>query len=75
MFCQVQVSKILDKESIKDRVIETFKDFVANQINAHLAPEGYLTNNDLNNIIERFNNGLLKKKKLNMTVKIYYLLR
>ena len=59
-------NEILDKESIKDRVIETFKDFVANQINAHLAPEGYLTNNDLNNIIERFNNGLLKKKKLNM---------
>ena len=59
-------NEILDKESIKDRVIETFKDFVANQINAHLAPEGYLTNNDLNNIIERFNNGLLKKKKLNI---------
>ncbi len=59
-------NEILDKESIKDRVIETFKDFVANQINVHLAPEGYLTNNDLNNIIERFNNGLLKKKKLNI---------
>ena len=59
-------NEILDKESIKDRVIETFKDFVTNQINAHLAPEGYLTNNDLNNIIERFNNGLLKKKKLNI---------
>ena len=59
-------NEILDKESIKDRVIETFKDFVANQINAHLAPEGYLTNNDLNNIVERFNNGLLKKKKLNI---------
>ena len=57
-------NEILDKDSIKDRVIETFKDFVANQINVHLAPEGYLTDNDLNNIIERFNNGLLKKKKL-----------
>ena len=59
-------NEILDKESIKDRVIETFKDFVANQINIHLAPEGYLTDNDLNNIVERFNNGLLKKKKLNI---------
>ena len=57
-------NEILDKESIKDRVLDTFKTFVDNQINIHLAPEGYLTDNDINNIVEIFNNGLLKKTKL-----------
>lgn len=57
-------NEILDKESIRDRVLETFKTFVQNQIDAHLAPEGYLTENDINNIIEQFNAHLLKRKKL-----------
>ena len=57
-------NEILDKESIRDRVLETFKTFVQNQIDAHLAPEGYLTENDINNIIEQFNARLLKRKKL-----------
>ncbi len=57
-------NEILDQESIRDRVLETFKSFVANQINSHLAPEGVLTQNDINNIIETFNSHLLKKRKL-----------
>ncbi len=57
-------NEILDQESIRDRVLETFKSFVTNQINSHLAPEGVLTQNDINNIIETFNSHLLKKKKL-----------
>ena len=57
-------NEILDKESIRDRVLETFKTFVQNQIDVHLAPEGYLTENDINNIIEQFNAHLLKRKKL-----------
>ncbi len=57
-------NEILDQESIRDRVLETFKSFVSNQINSHLAPEGVLTQNDINNIIETFNSHLLKKKKL-----------
>ena len=59
-------NEILDKESIKDRVLETFKSFVNDQIQMHLPPEGYLTDNDLNNIIELFNARYLKKKKLNI---------
>ena len=57
-------NEILDQESIKDRVLDTFKTFVENQVNAHLAPEGYLTDNDVDNIMERFNANLLKRKKL-----------
>ena len=49
-------NEILDKDSIRDRVLETFKDYVKNQINSHLEPEGYLTENDINNIMEHFKN-------------------
>ncbi len=56
-------NEILDQESIRDRVLETFKEFVNNQINSHLT-ENVLTENDINNIIEQFNSNLLKKKKL-----------
>ncbi len=57
-------NEILDKDSIRDRVLETFKNFAKNQIEIHLPPEGYLTDNDINNIIEQFNANLLKRKKL-----------
>ena len=58
-------NEILDKESIRDRVLETFKEFVRNQIMSHIEPEGYLTDNDIDNIIEQFNAHLLKRRKLN----------
>ena len=58
-------NEILDKESIRDRVLETFKTFVKNIIDAHLEPEGHLTDNDIDNIIEQFNAHLLKRRKLN----------
>ena len=57
-------NEILDKESIRDRVLETFRTFVHNQIYSHIAPEGYLTDNDINNIMEQFNAHLLKRRKL-----------
>ena len=57
-------NEILDQDSIRDRVLETFKDFVANQVNSHIEPEGYLTANDIDNIMEQFNAHLLKRKKL-----------
>ena len=57
-------NEILDQDSIRDRVLETFKDFVTNQVNSHIEPEGYLTANDIDNIMEQFNAHLLKRKKL-----------
>ena len=57
-------NEILDQDSIRDRVLETFKDFVSNQVNSHIEPEGYLTDNDIDNIMEQFNAHLLKRKKL-----------
>ena len=60
-------NEILDQDSIRDRVLETFKTFVENQINSHLAPEGFLTDNDIDNIMEIFNSHLLKKNKLRVS--------
>ena len=56
-------NEILDQDSIRDRVLETFKDFVNYQIKSHLT-ENVLTENDINNIMEQFNSHLLKRKKL-----------
>jgi preprotein translocase subunit SecA len=57
-------NEILDKDSIRDRVLDTFNTFVKNQVESHIEPEGVLTDNDLDNIMEQFNAHLLKKKKL-----------
>lgn len=57
-------NEILDKDSIRDRVLDTFKVFVSDRVKAHLEPEGYLNDNDIDNIIEQFNAHLLKRKKL-----------
>ncbi len=60
-------NEILDQDSIRDRVLDTFKEYVSNTVNSHLAPENYLTENDLNNIIEHYNAHLLKSKKLKLS--------
>ena len=57
-------NEILDKDSIRDRILGTFKDYVNNEVMSHMPPENMLTENDLDNIIEHFNAHLLKTKKL-----------
>ena len=57
-------NEILDKDSIRDRVLETFKTFVNTQVESHIEPEGKLVENDIDNIIEQFNAHILKRKKL-----------
>ena len=57
-------NEILDKESIRDRILSIFKDFVIDEVNAHFPPEDALTHNDIVNICEYFNANLLKKEKL-----------
>jgi len=57
-------NEILDKDSIRDRILTIFKDFVVDEINLHFPPEDDLTHNDIVNICEYFNANLLKSKKL-----------
>ena len=57
-------NEILDKDSIRDRVLAIFKDFVIDEVNLHFPPEDTLTHNDIVNMCEYFNANLLKKEKL-----------
>lgn len=59
-------NEILDQDSIGDRVLTTFKDYVTHQVESHLPPENELTNNDLDNICEHFNSNILKVKKISI---------
>ncbi|MCI6349914.1 MAG: preprotein translocase subunit SecA [Tenericutes bacterium] len=57
-------NEILDKDSIRDRILTIFKDYVVETVNAHFVPENVLTHNDIVNICEIFNSNLLKSEKL-----------
>ena len=57
-------NEILDKDSIRDRVLTIFKDYVVETVNDHFVPEDVLTHNDIVNICEIFNSNLLKSEKL-----------
>ena len=57
-------NEILDKDSIRDRVLTIFKDYVVETVNDHFVPEDMLTHNDIVNICEIFNSNLLKSEKL-----------
>lgn len=58
-------NNILDTENIHELTIETFKDYVFEFVDNHIAPEGYLTNNDLKSIESSFNN-ILKYNKIKL---------
>ena len=51
---------ILDSDSIHDLVIEAMDNFFYDLVNSHVAPEGMLTDNDIDEILEFVNNQLLR---------------
>ena len=55
-------NEILDSVSIHDTILNTFKDFSHDIVFSHIAPEGYLTELDYNEIIEFLNNDILRKE-------------
>ena len=55
-------NEILDSDSIHDTVLDNMKNYVNELVDSHIAPEGYLTENDLSEILEFANEHLLKKK-------------
>ncbi len=57
-------NEVLDMDSIHDRVLETFKNAIADLCEAHLAPENYLTESDKDEIVEYVNNNYLKGNAL-----------
>ena len=57
-------NEILDSDSIHEVVLETFKTFVTTLVNNHVMPEGYLTDQDITDILEVCNENLLKNAVL-----------
>ena len=57
-------NEILDSDSIHEVVLETFKTFVTGLVNNHIMPEGYLTDQDITDILEVCNENLLKNAVL-----------
>ena len=54
-------NKILEDDSIHEMVLTTFRHHIEDLVNSHIAPEGYLTEKDYNDIREFVNENLLKK--------------
>ena len=57
-------NEILDQEDIRERVIATFDYNIANLVDSHIEPEGYLTEDDKSEIVEYLNTNLIKTTKL-----------
>ena len=59
-------NEILDTDDIHSLIIEIFKDYVFEFVDSHMAPEGFLTDNDLKAIENNFNT-ILKNQKLDLS--------
>ena len=59
-------NEILDEESIHENIVEMFGEIVSELVNSHIAPEGYLTDADLEDITEYVNTNFVKSKKLSL---------
>ena len=60
-------NEILDQESISERTEATFDSNIANLVDSHIEPEGYLTDDDKSEIIEYLNTNLIKTTKLEVS--------
>lgn len=54
-------NKILDNDSIHEMVLSTFRHHIEDLVKSHLAPEGFLTEDDIKEILEFANENLIKK--------------
>ena len=57
-------NELLDSEDVNTISIETIKDFIYDVVMSHIEPEGYLTNDDLENICDHLNASIIKNNKL-----------
>ena len=55
-------NKIIDSESIHDLILESIDNFIYDLVMCHIEPEGLLTDKDIEEILEFYNNNLVKEK-------------
>ncbi len=59
----IRRNEILESDDIKQRAYESIKNSINNIVESHIAPEGYLTENDNKDIVEHINNSLIINEK------------
>ena len=59
-------NEILDSEDIHNIILDIIHDHIDVLIDSHIEPEGYLTDDDLNSIMDNVNHNLLKTDKLKL---------
>ena len=57
-------NELIDSENVHKLVFEVFENTIADLIDGHIAPEGYLTEHDIEDILEVVNNNFLRFSKL-----------
>ena len=60
-------NEILDQESITERTQATFDYNIANLVESHIEPEGFLTEDDKSEIVEYLNTNLIKTKPIELS--------
>ena len=59
-------NELIDSENVNDISIEVIRDFIDKLVNDHIAPEGYLTDNDYEAIVNHMNANILRRHKITM---------
>ena len=57
-------NELIDSDNVHKLVFEVFENAIADLIDGHIAPEGYLTEHDIEDILEVVNNNFLRFTKL-----------
>ena len=57
-------NELIDSENVNDISIEVIRDFIDKLVNDHIAPEGYLTDNDYEAIVNHMNANILRRHKI-----------
>ena len=57
-------NELIDLENIDEEIDKTFECHIAALIDTHIPPENYLTEHDIEDILEEVNNNLLKSKHI-----------
>ena len=57
-------NELLDSESVQDICIDTIKDFIYELVQDHIAPEGYLTDDDYEKIVNHVNSKMLRNNNI-----------
>jgi len=57
-------NELIDSENVHDICIDTIKDFIDELVDDHIAPEGYLTDDDYEKIVNHINSNMLRNNKI-----------